>query len=196
MAITSGPNLCLLGATVTFEPISPTPGAEAKVSQMTVSLLNPGIGAKASPEFNLNSFSGEIDFDPATEEVTKVVLDPDFGVGPPTGCQEDQNLGIIDDATGLTKALLFFGYLPCPTNYFFFNAKLTYQAGGFDTGYATPAGIGLQFSGNVDVLERDQSFKYRGRHFDQPVQLPLRRQPDRLLHQPQHPGQCQSHLLG
>jgi hypothetical protein len=149
----SGPGLCLLGATVTFEPVSPTPGAETKVSQVTITLLNfLALGVKASPEFNVNSLTGEIDFDPATEDVTKVVIDPDFGVGPPTGCQEDQNLGIIDDATGLTKALLWFGYLPCPTNYFFFNAKLTYQAGGFDTGYATPGGVGLQFSGTLTFL--------------------------------------------
>jgi hypothetical protein len=180
--VSGGPNLCLLGATVTFEPISPTPGAEARVSQVTVSLLNPGIGAKASPEFNLNSFSGEIDFDPTTEEVTKVVLDPDFGVGPPTGCQEDQNLGIIDDAQGLTKALLFFGYLPCPTNYFFFNARLTYQTGGFDTGYATPGGIGLQFKGtltflnviNLQSIEADISTDPFNFHFaDSPIDFSI-----------------------
>ncbi len=146
LGLSSGPNLCLLGATVTFKPISAVPGVEAKVSQITVSLLNPGIGVKTNPEFNLNAFSGEIDLDPATQDVTKVVLDPVFGVGPPTGCQVDQNLGLV---TGLLKNLL---YLPCPSNFFFFNAKVTYQAGGFDTGYEAPGGIGLQFSGTLTFL--------------------------------------------
>ena len=142
------PSLCFLGATVTFEPISSTPGVEAAVSQVTVQLINVGIGVKGSPEFNFNSFTGEIDFDPATETATKVVLDPVFGVGPPTPCQLDQNNGLV---SGFLKNVL---YLPCPTNYFFFQAKITYQKGGFDNGSPNPngSGIGLQFSGTLTFL--------------------------------------------
>jgi hypothetical protein len=141
----SGPSLCLLGATVTFEPISSTPGAEAKVSKITVQLMNPGIGVKGSPEFNINSFTGEIDLDPVTEDVTKVVLDPVFGVGPPTPCQLSQNQGLV---SGLSKV----PYLAWPTNYFFFNAKITYQQGSFDNGNQASGGFGLQFSGTLTFL--------------------------------------------
>ncbi len=170
-----GPSLCLLGATVTFEPISQTPGAEAKVSKITVQLMNPGIGVKGSPEFNINSFSGEIDLDPTTEDVTKVVLDPVFGVGPPTPCQLSQNNGLV---TGLSKV----PYLACPTNYFFFNAKITYQQGGFDNGNKAGNGFGLQFSGTLTFLnainlanvEADISTSPFNFHFaDSPIDLSI-----------------------
>jgi hypothetical protein len=175
MGLGSGPNECLLGATVTFSPISPTPGVEAKVSQITVALMNPGIGVKGSPEFNFNSFSGEIDLDPATQDVTKVVLDPVFGVGPPTPCQVTQNNDLV---TGLSKLL----YLPCPTNFFFFNAKITYQQGGFDNGNSGPDDVGLQFSGtltflniiNLSNIEADISTDPFNFHFsDSPIDLSI-----------------------
>ncbi len=101
-------------------------------------LINPGIGVKGSPEFNLSGLTGEIDFNPATEDVTKLVIDPDFGIGPPTPCQETQNNGLVK---GILANL---AYLPCPTNYFFFNAKLTYQQDGFDN---STTGFGLNSAG-------------------------------------------------
>ena len=173
LGLGTGPNECLLGATVTFKPISPTPGVEAKVAQITVQLMNPGLGVKGSPEFNINSLTGEIDLDPATQDVTKVVIDPVFGIGPPTPCQVTQNNG---EVKGLLANI---AYLPCPTNYFFFNAKLTYQQGGFDN---ATTGFGLQFSGTLTFLnvinlanvEADISTSPFNFHFaDSPVDLSI-----------------------
>ncbi len=190
LGLGGGPNICILGATVTFMPISATPGVEAKVSQITVQLINPGIGVKGSPEFNLNSFSGEIDFDPASQEVTKVVLDPDFGVGPPTGCQEDQNLGIIDDATGHSGAPRL---PPLPHQLLLLQRHADLPAGRvrqLDHRLRAPV------QRHPDLPERHHPGQRRGRHLDQPVQLPLRRQSDRPLHQSQYPRQRPAHLLG
>jgi hypothetical protein len=173
LGLGSGPNICILGATVTFKPISPTPGVEAKVAQITVQLINPGLGVKGSPEFNLSGLTGEIDLDPATQDVTKVVIDPDFGIGPPTPCQETQNAG---EVKGLLANI---AYLPCPTNYFFFNAKITYQQGGFDN---SNSGFGLQISGTLTFLnvitlanvEADISTSPFNFHFaDSPIDLTI-----------------------
>jgi hypothetical protein len=173
LGLGSGPNICLLGATVTFKPISPTPGVVARVAQITVQLINPGVGVKGSPEFNLSGLTGEIDLDPATQNVTKVVIDPDFGIGPPTPCQETQNAG---EVKGLLANI---AYLPCPTNYFFFNAKITFQQGGFNN---STTGYGLQFSGTLTFLnvitlanvEADISTSPFNFHFaDSPVDLTI-----------------------
>jgi hypothetical protein len=174
LGLGSGPSECVLGATVTFQPISTTAGVEAKVSQVTVQLINPGIGVKGSPEFNLSGLTGEIDFDPTTEDATKIVLDPNFGIGPPTPCQLSQNNG---EVTGVLSNI---AYLPCPTNYFFFNAKLTFQQGGFNDNPTT--GFGIQFSGTLTFLnvitlanvEADISSDPFNFHFaDSPIDLSI-----------------------
>jgi hypothetical protein len=173
----SNPADCYLGATVTFQPISSTPGVEAKVSKIAVGLKNPGLGVKANPEFNLKSLTGEIDLDPASQDVQKVVLDGDFGVGPPTPCQVDKNNGV--QPTTLLQTL---GLKVCPSNYFGFNAQITYQQGGFSNGTATPkgSGFGLQFVGTLSFLnvvnlaniEADISTSPFNFHFaDTPIEL-------------------------
>ena len=173
-----GPQICLLDAIVTFAPVNPTPGAPTGVSQISILIDNLyQKSIKQNPEFNLNSFSGEIDMDPTNgEQVQKVVLDPNFGVGPPTPCQLTQNNG---EAEGILNTLL---YAPCPSNFFFYNAKFTYQAGGFDTGYSSPGGIGLQASGTLTFLnviqlaniEADISTSPFNFHFaDSPIDLSI-----------------------
>ena len=171
LGLSGGPGLCILGATVSFSPSSSAPGAEMKVSQITVQLTNVGLGVKANPEFNINSFSGEIDLDPTTQDVTKVVLDPVIRGrttdGVPGGPEPWPRLGSVEDLA-----------LPAVPDQPLLLQRQDHVSGRWlRHGLRRPRWLRPAIQRNADLLERDQPLQHRGRRFEQSLQLPFRVQP-------------------
>lgn len=177
--IPSSLSYCLFEVTTTFKPIPADPNQEAKIANISIDLKNPVAGQLGSPEFNLSQLAGSIDLDPTTGSVRQVVLDTVFGIGPPTPCQARQN---SEKAAGVKvsagQTLLD---LPCPSNYFFYDAQVTFKQGGFTSANST-SGIGIKFSGTLSLLdeitlanvEADVSTSPFNFHFeDSPVDLSI-----------------------
>lgn len=140
-------SVCILGVTTTFKPIPSDPSVEAKIADITFTLIVVGkeIG---EPTFNLQGLNGHIELDPATGKVTSVVAGIDFGVGPVTPCYAEQKARTPGAAVSTLQTL---GDLACPTNYFIFKAQVIFQQGGFTSENST-TGYGIKFKGALTFL--------------------------------------------
>jgi hypothetical protein len=78
-----------------------------------------------------------------------VLLEANFGVGPPTPCQLEANAR--NAAKIAPTAAQRIEGTQCPSNYFFYNAKITFKQGGFTSDNAT-TGYGIRFDGTLSLL--------------------------------------------
>ncbi|RNL81098.1 Ig-like domain-containing protein [Nocardioides marmorisolisilvae] len=138
---------CIISVTTVFRPIPSDPSVEAKIAQITFALkvVKFEVG---TPTFNLKDLSGEIDLDPTSGDVTKVVANANFGVGPVTPCyaaQKARPAGTVVSYTQKAQDQL------CPKNYFGFSTEITFQQGGFTSANST-TGYGIKFVGTLTFL--------------------------------------------
>ncbi|HWW52130.1 MAG TPA: hypothetical protein VNY84_00065, partial [Acidimicrobiales bacterium] len=141
-------SICFIGVTTTFKPIPSDPSQEAKIAQVTIFLKPVGF-VVGTPEFNLKNLAGQIDLDPASGQVQDVKLEANFGVGPPTPCQVEKN---ARKAAGIAPTVeQRIQGSSCPSNYFFYNAKITFKQGGFTSDNAT-TGYGIRFDGTLSLF--------------------------------------------
>ena len=146
---------CFLSVTTLFQPQDPADiTSEVKIAQITFGFKGLAAGSLGTPEFNVSSLSGQIDLDPTDNSSFKsLVLNVNFGVGPPTPCQLQQNKdGVVKsliDSGLFTKV----GNLACPSNYFFFNTEIVYNnKGGVGAQGGATTGQGLSIVGTLNFL--------------------------------------------
>jgi hypothetical protein len=147
-------SFCLIWVTTLFQPrVTNDPNSETKIAEITFGFKSLAAGSLGSPEFNVSAISGQIHIDPTDSSFKSLVMNVNFGVGPPTPCQLQQN------KDGVVKSLIdsgFFtkiGNLACPSNYFFYNTQIVYNnKGGVGTQGQTTTGFGLEFVGTLSFL--------------------------------------------
>ena len=139
---------CIIGVKTVYRPIPSDPDQEASIANIDVLLKVVGTTI-GTPEFNLKSLAGTIDLEPGTSRLQKLVLDANFGVGPPTPCQLEKTARKASGAS-TTLAQDLQDKL-CPSNYFGFDAKVTFQQGGFTSANST-TGYGIKFDGTLSLL--------------------------------------------
>jgi hypothetical protein len=145
-------SLCPISVTVSYNPVPDHPGILATINSVAFFLTLPA-GKIGVPTFNVASLSGSMDFAPPSassgnQDVTSVTLNIDFGVGPPTPCQEEQDNRAKGTVTTKTQDVLD---LACPQNYFFFDAQLTIKDGGYTQASAN-SGVGIQLVGTLSFI--------------------------------------------
>ena len=140
-------SVCIIGVTTTFKPIPDDPTVEAKIADITFTLIVVGVEI-GEPTFNVQGLDGHIQLDPATGDVTSVVASVSFGVGPVTPCYAEQKARAPGAAVSKLQTL---GDLVCPTNYFIYKAQVTFQHGGF-TSANSKTGYGIKFLGTLSFL--------------------------------------------
>ncbi|MDT4921309.1 MAG: hypothetical protein QOI15_2211, partial [Pseudonocardiales bacterium] len=147
-------SLCFIWVTTLFQPRDPNDrNGATQIAEITFGFKSLAAGSLGTPEFNVSAISGQIHIDPTDSSFKSLVMNVNFGVGPPTPCQLQQN------EDGIVKSLIdsgFFtkvGNLACPSNYFFFNTQIVYNnKGGVGTQGQSTTGFGLEFVGTLSFL--------------------------------------------